>query len=218
MISFISIYYQRVLNMLWEHFLLVFLSVLISFLLAIGISALIRNRKKITAAVLILFIAIYCIPSLALFSFLIPLLGLGKVTAVTALILYNQAYLIRSILSGFDAISPSVREISHSMGLGRFYSLWYVEIPLALPLILNGLKVATVSTSGIAVIASLVDAGGLGVLLFEGMRTHNFVKIVWGILLIASFTLFLNWILGRWEQRASENAKGYTKKDGSKRR
>ena len=68
MISFISIYYQRVLNMLLEHFLLVFLSVLISFLLAIGISALIRKRKKITAAVLILFIAIYCIPSLALFS------------------------------------------------------------------------------------------------------------------------------------------------------
>ncbi len=118
MIAYISKYYMKVLTMLFEHSLLVFISVGISFLLALILSIIAHKYKTMSGITLTLFIGIYCIPSIALFAFLIPVTGLGKQTAIIALVLYNQVLLIRSILEGFNSVPSETIEVVKGLGIG----------------------------------------------------------------------------------------------------
>ncbi|TJY40682.1 ABC transporter permease [Cohnella pontilimi] len=208
MLEYIGKYYDQIFTMLVDHCKLVFVSILISFVLAFALSIVARRFKAMSGVLLALFIGVYCIPSLALFAFLIPFFGLGQPTAILALVLYNQVLLIRSILAAFKSVPSSVSEAAKGMGIGFLNGLRKVELPLALPAILGGLRVATISTSGIVTVAALINAGGLGVLLFDGIRTNNFDKIWLGVILVCSFTLLLNWGLSVLEKRSLRIARG----------
>jgi osmoprotectant transport system permease protein len=208
MLEYIGKYYDQILSMLVDHCKLVMVSILISFVLAFGLSIIARRFRPVSGILLTVFIGIYCIPSLALFAFLIPFFGLGQPTAILALVLYNQVLLIRSILAGFHSVSSSVSESAKGMGIGFFNTLIKVELPLAMPAILGGLRVATISTSGIVTVAALINAGGLGVLLFDGIRTNNFMKVWLGVILVCGFTLLLNWGLSALEKRSQKYARG----------
>ena len=151
---------------------------------------------------------IYTIPSLAFLAMLIPLVGLGTEPAVIALVAYSQLILVRNVMAGFRAVDPAIREAGLGMGLSSWQLFWRIEVPLALPVILGGLRIAAISVIGIATVAAWINAGGLGVLLFEGLYQNSTPKIVWGTLLVALLAIASNQTLQALEKRAHRKARG----------
>lgn len=170
---------------LLEHFALVGMVLLWSLALAAVLTlAVMRSRRAEHISVQLLS-AVYSIPSLALFSLLIPVTGLGTTTAVLVMVAYNQYLLLRNVLEGLDGIDPDIVEAAVGMGMSPWQVLYRVKLPLAAPMILAGIRLAAISTIGIATIAATINAGGLGTILFSGLRTMNQYKIVGGTLLCA---------------------------------
>ena len=150
----------------------------ISFLLAIWSV----RRRRVYGPVSAVASILYTIPSLALFAALVPITGLSLVTAVTPLVLYTILIFVRNIVAGFDAAPPDVLEAADGMGYTPGSRLWRVELPLALPLTMAGLRVASVSTIGLVTISGAIGDrfGGLGFFIFEGYRRGFPSEILFG--------------------------------------
>ena len=180
---------------LLEHFALVGMVLLWSLALAAVLTlAVMRSRRAEHISVQLLS-AVYSIPSLALFSLLIPITGLGTTTAVLVMVAYNQYLLLRNVLEGLDGIDPDIVEAAVGMGMSPWQVLYRVKLPLAAPMILAGIRLAAISTIGIATIAATINAGGLGTILFSGLRTMNQYKIVGGTLLCALVAVVVDRLL-----------------------
>ena len=132
----------------------------------------VRRYRGLAAPLLGAATALYTIPSLALFSLLLPFTGLSATTVVTGLVLYSLTILVRNMLAGLDAVPADVREAARGMGYGEGRLLWRVELPLALPTIMAGLRVATVSTVALVTVGVIVDNGGLGNLIYQGLQSN----------------------------------------------
>ena len=122
--------------------------------------------------------ALYTIPSLAMFSLLLPYTGLGMDTVIIGLVLYSLTILVRNVIAGLDGVPIEVKDAAHGMGYGSGRLLVRVEIPLALPTIIAGIRVATVSTVALTTIGAIVGAGGLGNLLVDSIRTRFKAEIL----------------------------------------
>jgi osmoprotectant transport system permease protein len=185
MIAYLSTYQEKLLTALVQHLQIVGITLLISILLAFAITLLsIRSERLVNAAIQI-FSVIYSIPSLALFAILIPIMGIGRNTAIFVLVLYNQFLLLRNIMAGLKGVDEPVLEAAMGMGMNQWQILYKVKLPLALPVIMAGIHLAIISTIGIATIAATINAGGLGTILFDGLRTMNTYKILWGTIFCA---------------------------------
>ena len=141
------------------------------------------------------------IPSLAMFAMLIPVTGLGMKTALIVLTLYNQYLLLRNFTAGLNGVDSAIIEAAAGMGMTTMQILLKIRLPLAKRSIFTGIRLAIVSTTGIATIAATINAGGLGTILFDGLRTLNVVKILWGTVLSAGLAIALNAGLERIERR-----------------
>ncbi len=194
-------HYDKLLTALFEHLGMVGITLLISIALAFVIALLIFDRRKLSDWVMRITGMVYTIPSLALFALLIPLTGLGTKTAVTVLVIYNQHILVRSFVEAFQMVDPGVLEAAVGMGMTRLQVFAKVRFPLALDALVAGIHIAIISTIGIATIGATIGAGGLGSILFDGMRTQNAVKIVWGTILCVVLVLGVNGILKLLEKK-----------------
>ncbi|MBC8062403.1 MAG: ABC transporter permease [Clostridiaceae bacterium] len=208
MIEYLLKYHDKMLILLLQHLQIVSLSIIISFGIAIPVSLLILRSKVLSMIVLSSLGVIYSIPSLALFALLIPVLGLGRETAIFVLVIYNQYILVRNILAAFQSIDPFIVEAGKGMGLNSSQLFLKIQIPLALPIILGGIRIATITTIGVATIAAVINAGGLGVILFDGLRMNYLPKILWGTIMSAGLALGANQILLYLEKLASFKANG----------
>src|SRR6202040_3920499 len=154
-----------------EHFVLVLVSMAIAVLIGIPLGILLTRRPPLQGWVLGFANVLQTIPSLALFGFLIPIPligGIGKRTAIVALVLYALLPILRNTLVGILGVDPAVRESAVAMGMTDRQLLWQVEMPLAMPTILAGVRVATVATIGTATIAAAIGGGGVGGFIFRG--------------------------------------------------
>lgn len=158
---------------LGQHVLRVVISVGIGMVLALPLALLARRYRRLQGLVVGVTTAIYTIPSLALFSLLVPLTGLGPSTVVLGLALYSLTILVRGILDGLSGVPADVIESARGMGHDARSLLWRVEFPLALPTVMASLRVATVSTVALTTVGAILDYGGLGDLLISG-RNENF--------------------------------------------
>ena len=201
MIEYFIKYPQKIINPLFQHLQITLITFAISFVVAVFISVLIMRSKLLSQLIVGFFSAVYSIPSFALFAILIPFLGLGNKTAIFVLVSYNQFILVRNILAGFNSINPTVIEAANGMGMSGSQIFFRIRLPLASPIIIAGIKIAVVSTIGIATIAATINAGGLGVLLFDGLRTQNISKIMWGVLLSSLLAITANLALAFLEKR-----------------
>ena len=138
---------------------------------------------------------LYAIPSFALFALLIPWTGLGQLTAITVLVLYAQYILVRTFLTGVHKVESSIVEAARGMGMDFWKVLFKVQLPLAKSSIFSGIRLSTISIVAIATIAATINAGGLGRILFDGLRTMSLVKLAWGILLSVGLSLFLSLVI-----------------------
>jgi osmoprotectant transport system permease protein len=145
---------------------------------------------------------LYAIPSLALFILLTPIFGLTELTAEIALVSYTLQILFRSIVAGIDGVPSSVRESAQAMGFTRRQQLWRVEVPIALPVIVTGLRIATVTTVGLVPIAAILgsDQGGLGTFIFDGLNRFFNTPILVGAVLTVLLAVVLDVLLVRMQR------------------
>ncbi|CAL9490357.1 ABC transporter permease [Streptomyces sp. enrichment culture] len=154
-----------------QHVWITGVSVLVGIAVAFPLALLVRARPAWAGPVLGLTTVLYAIPSLAMFSLLLPLFGLSAALVVTGLVLYSLTILVRNILAGLAAVPAETREAARGMGYGPARLLWEVELPLALPALLAGVRMATVSTVALTTVGALVDYGGLGTLITSGLKS-----------------------------------------------
>jgi len=201
MIEYIRKHPEKVLGALTEHIELVLITLVISLAIACLLTLLAMRSERVSDALNNLFSVLYSVPSLALFALLIPVTGLGRTTAVIVLTLYNQYILLRSFTAGLRDVDPAVCEAAKGIGMTDMQILTKIRVPLARRTIFAGIRLAVVSTIGIGTIAASINAGGLGTLLFEGLRTINTPKILWGSVLSALLAVSINRLLKMVEER-----------------
>ncbi|MBS4178842.1 ABC transporter permease [Lederbergia citrea] len=208
MFEFLVNHYDRILMLFFQHLMLTVVSLSIALLIALPLGIWLSRIKWISVPVLSVLGILYSIPSLAMFAFLIPIVGLGVKSAIIALVAYSQLILVRNVMVGFQSIDPAIIEAGKGMGLGSLPLFWKIEFPLALPVILGGIRIATISTIGIATIAAWINAGGLGVILFEGLYQNHTPKMVWGTIFVSLLAIASNQLLLSLEKRSSLKVRG----------
>lgn len=197
-----------------EHLWLVFVSTLIAVAIGLPTGVLLTRQKSLRGPILGIANVMQTIPSLALFGFLIPLPfigGIGARTAIVALVLYSLLPIIRNTVTGILGVDPNVREAAVAMGLTGTQVLWKVELPLAMSVIITGIRVALVIAIGVATIAAAVGAGGLGVFIFRGIRQFDNNLLLAGAVPAALLALTADFGLGLFESYFSTD--GTTKRD-----
>jgi osmoprotectant transport system permease protein len=191
----------EILPLTLEHLWLVLIAIGVAAFVAIPGAVALTRRARLRSMMLGITSILQTIPSLALFGFLLPLPfigGIGRHTAIIALCLYALLPILRNTLVGILGVDPAVRESAVAMGMTPGQILWQVELPLAVPAILAGLRIATVATIGTATVAAAIGAGGLGVFIFRGIATVDTATVLAGAVPAAILALAadggLEWI------------------------
>src|SRR5579864_5409160 len=198
--------FDDIIELTSEHFVLVLVSMAIAVAIGIPLGILLTRRPPLQGWVLGVANVLQTVPSLALFGFLIPIPligGIGKRTAIVALVLYALLPILRNTLVGILSVDSAVRESAIAMGMTGRQLLWQVELPLAARTILAGLRIATVTTIGTATIAAAIGGGGLGVFIFRGIATVDTAQILAGAIPAAVIALVADEGLGWLERKLS---------------
>lgn len=193
----------------WEHLTLTAVSVSLGMVISLGLSiAALRWRwsySPITWTTGLL----YTIPSLALFALLVPIVGLNATNAVIALTSYTLLIIIRNMVAGIDGVPGSVLEAADGMGFTRRSRFWRMEVPLALPVIIAGLRIATVTTVGLVTVTAVLGLGGYGYFILRGLNTFFWTQIIVGVVLSVVLATILDVsfvvlqrVLSPWARRA----------------
>lgn len=178
-----------------EHLWITVVSVLCGLLIAFPLALLARRYRRLEGVVVGTTTALYTIPSLALFALLLPFTRLSPTTVVVGLVLYSLTILVRNILEGLRAVPPDVRESALGMGYGRARLLFGVELPLALPSVMAGLRVATVSTVALTTVGAIIGYGGLGDLLYEAVNSQFRAQVLTASVLCVALAVALDLVL-----------------------
>jgi osmoprotectant transport system permease protein len=201
--SFLKQNWPELSTLLQQHLSLVLISTFVAVAIGIPTGILLTRRKSLRGPVLGIANIMQTIPSLALFGFLIPLPfigGIGARTAIVALVVYALLPIIRNTVTGVVGVDPNVREAAVAMGMTGRQILWQVELPLAMPVIITGVRVAMVIAIGVATIAAAVGAGGLGVYIFRGLRQYDNNLLLAGAVPAALMALTADFSLGLLER------------------
>ncbi len=182
-------------NLLLQHLAIVGTSMAIAIPVAVPVGVAIARYRRFYLPVITAAGLLYTIPGMALLALLVPVTGLDATTAIIPLVLYAQLVLIRNTAAAIDAVDPVLVETGYAMGMTRAQVLRRVVAPLALPLVVAGLRVATVTTIGIASLASLVGAGGLGDLIFSSLQNTNYDEVLGGAITIAALAVTVDLLL-----------------------
>ena len=177
------------------HLRITVISVLVGAVIALPLALLARRVRGLRGAILGTATAIYTIPSLALFSLLLPFTGLTERTVIVGLVLYTLTILVRAVLTGLDGVPEEVRDAGRGMGYSLTGLLWRVELPLALPVLIGGLRIATVSTVALTTIGTIVGSGGLGDLIATGLSSNFKAQVLTASVLCVVIALVLDVLL-----------------------
>ena len=198
---------------LGEHVVMVVAAVAIGFVVSFALALVARRFPRTYAPILAVTGTLYAIPSLALFVLLIPITGLTLTTGIVALVLYTLLILVRNIVTALEGVPPEVIEAANGMGYGPIQRFWRVELPIAVPVVVAGLRIATVTTVGLVAITTFIGIGGLGYLIINsGTRrffpTSIYVGVVLCVLLAVLADLLLLWLQRRLTPWARTRAQG----------
>jgi len=192
--------WDQIIDRTWEHVTLTVVSVAIGMVLSLGLSIIALRWRRAYAPITWVTGLLYTIPSLALFALLVPIVGLNATNAVIALTSYTLLILIRNTVAGIDGVPASVVEAADGMGYTRRARFWKMEVPLALPAIVAGVRIATVTTVGLVTVTAVLGLGGYGFFILRGLNTFFWTQIIVGVSLsVALATVFdLSFV---WAQR-----------------
>ena len=185
----------------WEHLQLTLISLLLANLIAIPAGIFLKRSRKWAEPVIGVTAVFQTIPSLALLGFMSPLLGIGKIPAIVALTIYGLLPILRNTYAGITGVNPAAIEAGTGMGMTSLQILWMIELPMALAIIMAGVRTATVLIVGVATLAALIGGGGLGELIFRGIAMANSPLILAGALPAAALAVFFDYALKHLEYR-----------------
>ena len=191
----VSDHLDEIRTRLAEHITLTFWAVLLGFLIAFPLALLAVRYRRLYPPVIGVTGVLYTIPSIALFVFLIPWTGLSRTTALVPLVAYTLLILIRNIVAGLDGVPPEVREAAQGMGYRPLRQLFSVELPLALPAIVAGIRIATVTTIGLITVTALIGQGGLGQFMIDGFQRDFRTPLTVGIILSVALAVVADLLL-----------------------
>jgi len=186
---------DAVLAALREHVLLTAEAVLLATLVSVPLAVLAYWFRRLTGPILALTGVLYTIPSLALFALLAPFLGVGQATVLVGLVIFALMVIVRNTVAGLSHVPADVRDAARGMGYGRFGQLWRIDLPLALPGIITGVRLATVSTVALVTVGVLVGHGGLGEFLTIGFRAGYKAEVMTATIIIVLLGLALDLVL-----------------------
>ncbi len=182
------------------HLYMTGMALLIAVAIALPLSLLLVRYGRLATIMLALLGGIYTIPSIAMLILLLPIFGLNQTSVIVALVLYSQIILARNMVAGLKSVPAPILEAATGMGMNGWQRWSRVQLPLAMPVILAGVRVAAVVSVAIATIGAKFGAGGLGTLLFDGIAQNRYDKIVAGSIGVALLAFALNWLLLRLER------------------
>lgn len=185
---------------LMEHISLTVLAVAIGFAISMPIGIFVFRNRRLYGPVTAVTGFLYTIPSLALFAFLTPITGLSTTSAEIGLVSYTLLILIRNVVAGLDGVSADVKESARGMGYTKRQLLWKVEMPLALPTIVAGLRIATVTTIGLVTVTALIGKGGVGYFILFGLNRTFSTAIILGAVLAVILAVGFDVLLLRAER------------------
>ncbi len=199
---------DRYVDPFWDHVYLTLTSLVIGFVIAFGLALLAHRRRWLVTPIVQVTGILYTLPSVAVFFLLLPLTGRGNTTAIIALVAYSLLILFRNVIAGFDNVPADARDAGRGMGLTDRQLLWRVELPLALPEIMAGLRIAATTTVGLAALAFLAGAGGLGEALFADINFRSNVLVAGGLAVLLAVALDLlilgfQWAITPWTRAAT---------------
>jgi osmoprotectant transport system permease protein len=183
--------FDRYTTPFWQHVYLTLVSVAIGFAIAFALALLAYRRRWLVPPIVQVTGILYTLPSVAVFFLLLPLTGRGDTTAIIALVAYSLLILFRNFIAGFENVPAETRDAGRGMGLTDRQLLWRVELPLALPEIMAGLRIAVTTTVGLASLAFLAGAGGLGEALFDDITFRSNVLVAGGLAVLLALVLDL---------------------------
>lgn len=195
-------------ELLLEHLQLSAIAIVLALAIGLLLGILIAEQDKFSLPVLGTINFIYTIPSIALFGILLPVTGLGNTTAIIALTVYALLPMVRNTYAGLTNINPVILEAGVGMGSTRWQLLWKIKLPLALPVIMAGVRNMVVMVIATCGIASFIGAGGLGVAIFRGITTYQLPLTYLGSLMIAAVALLCDILLGVVEKRITLRING----------
>lgn len=193
--------WDQVLTGLYEHIVISLSALVIAFVIAFAIGLLAARRESVYRAALAVSGFLYTIPTLAFLALLIPIVGLGKTNAIVVMVCFSLLILIRNIAAGIRGAPPEVVDAARGMGMSSAQVLWKVEVPLAMPVIVAGLRIAAVTVISVSVVAAYVGAGGLGTLIFNGISNDHTPKIWAGALTACALAVAVDLSLAAVERR-----------------
>lgn len=193
------------LGLLLEHLQIALISIVTAMVFGLTIGVFISEFRKSSKPVMGLVNFIYTVPSISLLGFLIPLSGIGDTTAIIALTVYALLPMVRNTYTGLTNVSPLLIEAATGMGSTQFQVLYKIKLPLAMPIIIAGIRNMAVMTIALAGIASFIGAGGLGVAIYRGITTNNKAMTLVGSLLIAVLAIVVDTIIGKIEKAVQKH-------------
>ncbi len=193
-----------------EHLYISFLAIFIAVVISLPLGIYISRKRKVAELYIGITAVLQTIPSLALFGFLVPLLGIGTPTALVALIVYALLPILRNTYTGITGVDEGIVEAGEGMGMTSRQILWKIQLPLSLPFMMAGIRTATVLTVGVATLATFVGAGGLGDVIWRGLQSWDNSLVLAGAIPVALLALFFDFILKLVEKKVTP--KGITSK------
>ena len=200
--------WDQVLNGLLEHIIISLSALVVAFVIAFVIGLWAARRQSVFRASIAISGFLYTIPTLAFLALLIPIVGLGKLNAIIVMVCFSLLIMIRNIAMGIRGASPEVVDAARGMGMSPSQVLWKVELPLAMPVIVAGLRIAAVTVISVSVVAAYIGAGGLGTLIFNGISNDHAPKIWAGALTACLLAVVVDLSLATLEQRLARRTRG----------
>lgn len=200
MMSFFTENSADILLKTWEHFYISFSALLLGVIIAVPLGIMLSKTKTVAKIVLTVTSVLQTVPSLALLAIMIPFLGVGKVPAIFALCIYSLLPILNNTFIGMQSVNQNIKAAGTAMGMTPLQSMRMVELPLAMPIIMSGIRLSAVYVISWATLASYIGAGGLGDFIFNGLNLYKTELIVGGALLVTALALLVDFLLSRFER------------------
>jgi osmoprotectant transport system permease protein len=200
--------FDQVAIALGQHVTIALTALVIAFAIALPVGIVAARSERVYGAAIGIAGFLYTIPTLAFLALLIPLVGLGRTNAIIAMVAFSLVVLIRNVATGIRGVAPDVVDAARGMGMSARQLLLRVELPLAAPVIVAGLRVAAVTVISVTVVAAYVNAGGLGTLIFNGIAGDHAPKIWSGALTACALAITVDGVLALCERRLTRSRTG----------
>ncbi|WAA11000.1 glycine betaine ABC transporter substrate-binding protein [Fervidibacillus albus] len=220
LMSYVSANYEQILDLLWQHIYLTFFSVFVAAVIGVPLGILISRSKALSKPVIGFANVVQAVPSLALLGFLIPFIGIGSTPAIVMVVLYSLLPIVKNTYTGLTNIDKDILEAARGIGLTNGQMMTKVQLPLAMPVIMAGVRISAVTAVGLMTIAAFVGAGGLGFLVFSGVSSVDNNMILAGAIPACILALLIDYAVGKIEKNISYTNKKYgsTITDGKRKR